>query len=79
MLTHKIANMTEHLKEHHKDNHSRRGLMGMLNQRAKLLKYMRKNEPDNYQMSIIRLGLKDRTYVGSRYPPNIALKSKNKR
>lgn len=38
MLTHKIANMTEHLKEHHKDNHSRRGLMGMLNQRAKLLK-----------------------------------------
>jgi len=66
-LTHKIAAMTEHLKEHHKDNHSRRGLIAMLQRRAKLLKYMRKNEPDNYQLVLHNLGLKDRTFVGSKY------------
>jgi ribosomal protein S15 len=66
-LTHKIAAMTEHLKEHHKDNHSRRGLIAMLQRRAKLLKYMRKNEHDNYQRVLYDLGLKDRTFVGSKY------------
>jgi small subunit ribosomal protein S15 len=65
-LTRKISAMTDHLQDHHKDNHSRRGLMGMLQKRAKLLKYMRKNEPDNYQMVLYRLGLKDRTFVEAR-------------
>jgi len=66
-LSHKIGMMTEHLQEHRKDNHSRRGLMAMLVRRQKLLKYMRRKEPDSYQMVLKSLGLKDRTFVGKKY------------
>jgi len=66
-LSYKISMMTEHLQEHRKDNHSRRGLMSMLVRRQKLLKYMRRKEPDDYQMVLKSLGLKDRTFVGDKY------------
>mmetsp|Transcript_20769 Transcript_20769/g.45511 ORF Transcript_20769/g.45511 Transcript_20769/m.45511 type:complete len:188 (-) Transcript_20769:42-605(-) len=66
-LSYKISMMTEHLQEHRKDNHSRRGLMSMLVRRQKLLKYMRRKEPDDYQMVLKTLGLKDRTFVGNKY------------
>eukprot|EP00238_Polyblepharides_amylifera_P000915 CAMPEP_0196571464 /NCGR_PEP_ID=MMETSP1081-20130531/1628_1 /TAXON_ID=36882 /ORGANISM="Pyramimonas amylifera, Strain CCMP720" /LENGTH=137 /DNA_ID=CAMNT_0041888427 /DNA_START=466 /DNA_END=879 /DNA_ORIENTATION=- len=66
-LTKKIELMTDHFRLHKKDKHSRRGLMGMLMQRQKLLKYMRRKEPDNYQMVISRLGLKDRTFIEDQY------------
>ena len=66
-LSYKISMMTEHLQEHRKDNHSRRGLMAMLVRRQKLLKYMRRKEPDDYQMVLKSLGLKDRTFVGNKY------------
>jgi len=66
-LSHKIGDMTEHLQTHRKDNHSRRGLMAMLMRRQKLLKYMRRKEPDSYQMMLKSIGLKDRTFVEKKY------------
>lgn len=66
-LTAKIKSMTEHVTQHRKDHSSMRGLTGMLNQRYKLLKYVRRTDPDTYQDLITRLGLRDRSYVGSRY------------
>lgn len=62
-LTRKIAAMTEHCQIHHQDKHSRHGLMGMLARRQRLLKFMRRTEPDAYQDVLTRLGLKDRTFV----------------
>ena len=45
ILTERISNLTEHFKTHKKDHHSRRGLLGMINNRRKLLKYLKgKNE-----------------------------------
>jgi len=67
LLTTKIKSLLGHLNQHRKDHSSQRGLMGMLSQRQKLLKYIRKKDPEVYQDLILRLGLKDRTYVGSRY------------
>jgi len=66
-LSHKIGDMTEHLQTHRKDNHSRRGLMAMLMRRQKLLNYMRRKEPDSYQMMLKSIGLKDRTFVEKKY------------
>ena len=58
VLTNKINALTEHLKEHHKDKHSRRGLIGMVGQRRKLLKSMHTDNPAQYSELIAKLGLR---------------------
>uniref|UniRef100_A0A7S0IIR2 Small ribosomal subunit protein uS15c n=1 Tax=Micromonas pusilla TaxID=38833 RepID=A0A7S0IIR2_MICPS len=66
-LTEKIRYMTEHLRTHHKDKASRRGLVAMLERRKKLLRYLRKSDGDAYGEVIYRLGLKDRSFVEDKY------------
>lgn len=58
ILTERINNLTEHFKEHKKDNHSRRGLLKMVSQRRRLLDYVKKKEEARYQSLIERLGLR---------------------
>ncbi|MHC4198668.1 MAG: 30S ribosomal protein S15 [Planctomycetota bacterium] len=58
LLTERIVYMTEHMKAHPKDHHSERGLIGMVNRRNKLLKYLRREYPDRYKALIERLGLR---------------------
>ena len=48
LLTSRIRSLTEHAKENKKDNHSRRGLVMLVSQRKKLLKYLRRTNPDSY-------------------------------
>ena len=58
ILTARIRHLTEHLKKHPKDYHSRRGLMKMVGRRRKLLKYLRKKKPESYKELIEKLGLR---------------------
>ncbi|RWR46618.1 30S ribosomal protein S15 [Sinirhodobacter ferrireducens] len=58
LLSKRIANLTEHFKEHKKDNHSRRGLLMMVAQRRKLLDYLKKKDESRYAALIARLGLR---------------------
>ena len=58
ILTERINNLTEHLKEHKKDHHSRRGLLIMVGQRRSLLDYLNRNNLARYQDLIKRLGLR---------------------
>ena len=58
ILTERIVNLTDHFKEHAKDNHSRRGLMKMVNQRRRLLSYLKKTDEERYAQLIKRLGLR---------------------
>ncbi len=58
LLSRQIDELTGHLKQHPKDNHSRRGLLKMVNKRRKLLKYLQKNDEKGYQTIIKKLGLK---------------------
>lgn len=58
ILTERIVNLTEHFKQHHKDNHSRRGLLMMVSQRRRLLDYLKRKQQDRYQALIQRLGLR---------------------
>ncbi|MEI8248991.1 MAG: 30S ribosomal protein S15 [Candidatus Taylorbacteria bacterium] len=58
LLSKKIAELTEHLKKHKKDNHSRRGLLGMVADRQTHLTYLRKNHPKRYATIIKKLDLK---------------------
>jgi small subunit ribosomal protein S15 len=58
ILTERIANLTEHFKSHNKDNHSRRGLLKLVNQRRRLLDYVKANDNERYQSLIQRLGLR---------------------
>jgi small subunit ribosomal protein S15 len=58
ILSERIANLTEHLKGHHKDFASRRGLLMMVGQRRRLLDYVRKSDQSRYQRLIDRLGLR---------------------
>ena len=48
LLTNRIQYLTEHAKTHKKDNHSRRGLVMLVAERRKLLKYLRRTDPDSY-------------------------------
>jgi len=57
LLTEQIKNLTDHLKEHSHDIHSRRGLLSMVNKRRRLLQYLFKKETDRYQVVIDKLGL----------------------
>ncbi len=58
ILSNRILSLTEHLKIHKKDNHSRRGLLMMVNQRRKLLDYLKDNDVSRYEVLIKRLGLR---------------------
>jgi small subunit ribosomal protein S15 len=58
ILSERIKNLTEHLKEHPKDVHSRRGLLMLVGQRRSTLDYMRKKNEDRYRTLIQRLGLR---------------------
>ena len=58
LLTKKINELSEHFKTHKKDHHSRRGLLGMINNRRKLLKYLRGKNEEGYQELIKKLGLR---------------------
>jgi small subunit ribosomal protein S15 len=58
ILTTRIKNLTEHMKQHKKDFHSRRGLLGMVSRRKKLIKYLKSKNPSAYQSTIKDLGLR---------------------
>ena len=58
LLTKKINELSEHFKAHKKDHHSRRGLLGMINNRRKLLKYLKGKNQEDYQSLIKKLGLR---------------------
>jgi small subunit ribosomal protein S15 len=58
ILTERIKNLTEHFKGHHKDNHSRRGLLMMVNKRRSLLDYLKRKDVERYNALIQKLGLR---------------------
>ena len=58
ILTSRIRVLTEHLKQHHKDHHSRNGLLKMVGRRRKLLQYLKGKDVDRYQKLITALGLR---------------------
>jgi len=58
ILTERITNLTEHFKGHAKDNHSRRGLLMMVNKRRSLLDYLKKEDAGRYTALIAKLGLR---------------------
>ena len=58
ILTERIKNLPDHFKGHAKDNHSRRGLLMMVNKRRSLLDYLRKKDGDRYLALIAKLGLR---------------------
>tara|TARA_Y100000815_G_scaffold161501_1_gene146527 strand:- start:944 stop:1210 length:267 start_codon:yes stop_codon:yes gene_type:complete len=58
VLTENIKQLTDHLQTHKKDVHSRRGLLGMVSQRRRLLKYLDAEDVNRYQTLISRLGLR---------------------
>jgi small subunit ribosomal protein S15 len=58
ILTERIRNLTDHFKTHAKDNHSRRGLLMLVNKRRSLLDYLRKKDGQRYLDLIAKLGLR---------------------
>ena len=58
ILTARIQELTDHLKEHPKDHHSRRGLLKMVGQRRGMLAYLKKSDIERYRSLIERLGLR---------------------
>lgn len=59
ILSERIRNLTEHLKVHKKDNHTRRGLMKLIGKRRGLLKYIKSRDIDQYRALIQKLGIRD--------------------
>jgi small subunit ribosomal protein S15 len=58
LLTERISHLTEHLKFHKKDHHSRRGLLMLVGRRRRLLDYLRDNDVERYRALIAKLGLR---------------------
>ena len=58
LLTARINELTEHLREHKKDHHSRRGLLMLVGKRRRLLKYLQSSDIDGYRQLIQQLGLR---------------------
>jgi len=58
ILTQRIRNLQSHFDGHHKDNHSRRGLLTMVNKRRSLLAYLKKKDVERYNALIQKLGLR---------------------
>src|SRR3546814_1488858 len=63
ILTDRINTLTDHFKAHHKDNHSRRGLLMMVNKRRTLLAYLKKKDEGRYQALIAKLGLRSEEHT----------------
>jgi small subunit ribosomal protein S15 len=59
IISERIRNLTEHLKVHKKDNHSRRGLMMLIGKRRGLLKYIKERDIEEYRALIKKLGIRD--------------------
>ena len=59
ILSHRIRNLTEHMKSHAKDFHTRRGLLMLVGQRRRLLSYIKRNDIEEYRELIKRLGIRD--------------------
>lgn len=59
ILSERIKNLTEHLKEHKKDHHSRRGLMMLIGKRRSLLKYIKNRDIEEYRTLIKKIGIRD--------------------
>ncbi|MEM8986062.1 MAG: 30S ribosomal protein S15 [Pseudomonadota bacterium] len=58
ILSERISNLTDHFKDHKKDNHSRRGLLKLVSQRRRLLDYVKAKDEGRYKSLIERLGLR---------------------
>jgi len=58
LLTERINQLTEHFKVHKKDHHSRRGLLKMVNQRKKLLRYLKEHNPERFRQIITKLNIR---------------------
>jgi small subunit ribosomal protein S15 len=58
LLTTRINELTEHLRDHKKDHHSRRGLLMMVGKRRRLLRYLERTDPDRYRSLVAELGLR---------------------
>ena len=58
LLTERIRYLTDHVRVHHKDNHSRRGLLKLVGQRRRLLRYVKNIDENRYKTLIKRLGLR---------------------
>ncbi|GAA1928547.1 30S ribosomal protein S15 [Nocardioides marmoribigeumensis] len=58
LLSHRIAHLTEHLKQHKHDHHTRRGLLLLVGRRRRLLNYMQKQDIERYRSIVERLGLR---------------------
>ena len=58
ILSYRISVLTEHFKEHHKDNHSRRGLIGLVNRRRRLLDYLKRTNEPSYQNVLKEHGIR---------------------
>ena len=58
ILSRRITDLTEHLKEHKKDHHSRRGLLKMVGQRRRLLAYLKESDIERYRDVVKKLGLR---------------------
>ena len=58
LLTARINDLTEHLRTHRKDHHSRRGLLMLVGQRRRLLDYVRKNDVERYRTIVAKMGLR---------------------
>lgn len=58
IMTERINNLTEHLKHHRKDNHTRRGLIQIINKRNRLLKYIYENSHERYRSLVKKLGIR---------------------
>ena len=58
ILTHRIRELTDHVKVHKKDNHTRRGLVQLVSRRKKLLKYLTKKHADSYVKIVKELGIR---------------------
>lgn len=57
LLSEKITKLTQHLKLHKKDNHSRRGLLQMVNKRRRLLAFLKKSDEDRYTNLVEKIGI----------------------
>lgn len=58
LLSDRIASLTEHLKVHRKDNHTRRGLLKLVGQRNRLLRFLQKTDTQRYESLLTRLGIR---------------------
>ena len=58
LLSERVAHLTEHLKNNHKDHHSRRGLLKMVGKRKRLLSYLRRTDVESYRRIVQELGLR---------------------